>query len=104
MANLNDATYATSGSTLTWDAPSQIQTLAGFESFTAGPSAIAPAPGSHVALLEDEFGDTAFGAIRLPATAGKGVPSVVDWVVASMPNDPSGATWPMRTRTALPRT
>lgn len=93
LANLNKATYATSGSPLTWDAPSQIQTLAGFENFEAGTTGIAVAPGSHVALLEDEFGTTAFGAIKLPATVGSGAPSVVDWVVANMPNDPSGAGW-----------
>jgi hypothetical protein len=95
LANLNNATYATSGPPLTWDAPSQIQTLAGFETFTAGTTGIAVAPGSHVALLEDEFGTTAFGAIKLPSTAGNGVPSVVDWVVANMPKDPSGTGWEM---------
>lgn len=95
LANLNKATYATSGSPLTWDAPSQIQTLAGFETFTAGTTGIAVAPGSHVALLEDEYGTTAFGAIKLPSTASNGAPSVVDWVVANMPNDPSGNGWLM---------
>jgi hypothetical protein len=95
LANLNKAVYSTSGSPLTWDAPSQIQTLAGFETFNAGTTGIAVAPGSHVALLEDEFGTTAFGAIKLPSTASNGAPSVVDWVVANMPNDPSGTGWEM---------
>lgn len=95
LANLNKATYSTSGSTPTWDAPSQIQTLHGFGTFTAGTTGIAVAPGAHVALLEDEFGTTGFGAIELPSKAGSGAPSATDWVTAVMPNDPSGAGWEM---------
>lgn len=96
LANLNKATYSTSGSTPTWDAPSQIQTLHGFGTFTsAGTTGIAVAPGAHVAVLEDEFGTTGFGAIELPSTAGSGAPAATDWVTAVMPNDPSGAVWEM---------
>jgi hypothetical protein len=79
-----------------WTAPNQIQSFApAFANFGAGTTGITVAPGTHVGILEDEFGTTAFGAFRLPATSGKGTPAVQDWVSASMPNDPTGAPWLM---------
>jgi hypothetical protein len=54
---------------------------------------MAVASGAHEALVEQEFSDQFFGAIKLPATSGSGTPAAVDWVGASMPNDPSGTIW-----------
>ena len=79
-------------------APSRIQDFTpAFNKFGAGTTGITIAPGTHVGILEDEFGSTAFGAIRLPSTSGAawGTPIVQDWVSAVMPNDPTGAPWVM---------
>ena len=97
IADLTQATFnsATASGPPSWNAPSQLQSLPEFSGFGAGTTGITIAPGSHLGLLEDEFGTTAFGAIQLPSTSGTGTPSVVDWVVASMPNDPSGFPWSM---------
>lgn len=97
IADLTQArfTAGSGGVPGTWTAPGQLQDLPEFSTFTSGTTAIAIAYGAHQALLEDEYGTTAFGAIQLPSTSGKGTPAVQDWVVANMPNDPSGAAWQM---------
>jgi hypothetical protein len=43
-----------------------------------------------VGIVTDEFGGSAFGVIQLPATSGSGAPTVVDWVAATVPDDPTG--------------
>jgi hypothetical protein len=81
-----------------WNAPSQLQNLPEFKTylpFGSGTTAIAIAYGAHEALLIDEFGTTGFGVIQLPSAGGTGTPAIQDWVVANMPNDPSGASWRM---------
>jgi hypothetical protein len=89
-------TPGTGGAPGSWSAPNQIQDFTpAFANFTAGTTGITVAPGTHIGILEDEFGTTAFGAFRLPSTAGTGTPAVQDWVSASMPNDPTGAAWIM---------
>jgi ferredoxin len=96
LADLTQRTSDTSTSPPTWNAASQLQTLpSDWDTFTAGTTGIAVAYGDHLAFLEDEYGTTAFGALQLPAASGSGTPAVVDNVVASMPNDPSGAGWEM---------
>jgi hypothetical protein len=97
IADLTQATFTPGTGTApgTWNAPSQLQSLPQFSSFGAGTTGITVVSGAHVGLLEDEFGTTAFGAIQLPATSGTGTPAIQDWVVANMPNDPSGAGWTM---------
>jgi hypothetical protein len=94
IADLTQATFSP-GTPGTWNAPNQLQNLPEFSSFTAGTTGLSVASGSHVGILEDEFGTTAFGAIQLPATSGTGMPAIQDWVVANMPNDPTGAAWEM---------
>ena len=95
LADLTQAVFL-SGSPGTWSAPNQLQLLPEFrDDFSAGTTGIAVAYGAHVALLEDEFGEAAFGAISLPSTSGSGVPSVQDWVVAQMPDTPDAQSWLM---------
>ncbi len=78
------------------NAPSQAVTLGPeFASFLHGLTAIAVANGSHLALVADEFGTNAFGALQLPATAGLGLPTIIDSVTATMPSDPLGNLWEM---------
>jgi hypothetical protein len=60
-----------------------------------GTNGIAVAPGTHVAVVAGEFGGAGFGAVRLPASSGSGTPTVVDYVAANIPNDPSGRAWLM---------
>jgi hypothetical protein len=78
------------------NAPAQPQTLGPeFASFLHGLTAITVANGSHLALVADEFGTSAFGALQLPATSGIGLPAIVDSVTGQMPNDPLGNLWEM---------
>jgi hypothetical protein len=79
----------------TWSAPSQVQDLPEFAALGAGASGIAVAPGSHLAIVSGEFGGNAFGAIQLPSTSGAGIPAIVDWVQANVPDEPSGAPFSM---------
>jgi hypothetical protein len=95
LADLTQATY-TAGTPGTWSAPDQLQDLPPLNDyFTAGTTGIAVAFGAHTALLEDEFGTTAFAAILLPSTSGSGTPAVQDWAVAAMPNTPDEQGWLM---------
>jgi len=95
VTDLTQASFtpATSSATATWTAPNQLQNLPEFSTFSAGTTGITIAPGSHLGLLEDEFGNNAFGAIELPSTSGTGTPAITDWVVGVMPSDPSGFPW-----------
>ncbi len=80
----------------TWTAPNTIQDFTpAFNNFSAGTTGITVAPGTHVGILEDEFGSTAFAAFRLPSTSGSGTPLVQDWVSASMPDPSPGVPWTM---------
>jgi len=90
LADLTQAT-ATTGSSASWNAPNQIQTLS--ELSVNHMDGLAVAYGAHEALVEQEFSTQAFGAIKLPATSGTGTPAASDWVLASMPNDPSNTIW-----------
>lgn len=80
--------------TATWTAPSQLQDLPEFANLAAGTSGIAVAPGSHYAVVTGEFCcGGLFGAIQIPSNAGVGTPSVLDYVAANIPPDPSGTGW-----------
>jgi len=91
LADLTQATVNSSTTPPTWNAPNQIQSLS--ELSIGHMDGLAVAFGAHEALTEQEFGASAFGAIKLPAQAGSGTPAASDWVIGSMPNDPSGAPW-----------
>src|SRR5579885_10620 len=92
IADLTQATFV-SGAPGTWHAPSQFQDFPEFGSLAAGTSGIAVAPGTHLALVTGEFGGSVEGVIKMKSTSGSGIPSVVDWVAFTMPNDPSGTPW-----------
>ncbi len=95
IADLMQARVDASASPPTWTAPAQLQNLPELNFPSAGTTGIAVAYGAHEALLEDEFGTTNFGAIKLPSTSGSGTPAVQDWVAANMPNTPDGNGWTM---------
>ncbi len=96
LADLSQATYV-AGAPGSWSAPSQFQVFPEFAPLAAGTSGLAVAPGSHLAVMTGEFGsglaDPANGiaALQLPATSGSGTPAVVDYALAVMPTEPSGA-------------
>jgi hypothetical protein len=89
LADLTQATF--SGSK--WSAPFTIQTIADFSTFGAGTNGLAVATNSHLGIVTDEFGGNGFGVIELPATSGSGAPTLVDWVAATVPDDPTGTTF-----------
>lgn len=94
LADLMQATTATSTAPYSWNVPAkaaQFQALT--ELSTGDMNGLAVAFGAHEALTEEEFDGNAFGAIKLPSTSGSGTPAASDWVLAAMPNDPSGAAW-----------
>ena len=95
IADLTQATFTSGTPAGTWSAPSQLESLPEFVSLAAGASGLAVAPGTHLAVVTGEFGGSAFGGMQLPATSGTGTPALVDYVVANVPNDPSGAPWQM---------
>jgi len=100
LFDLSQATFtAASGGSATgsWNTNGkQIQTLSAlYPNFGNGITGISVVSGMHLALLDDQSGNSGFGAIVLPSSSGTGTPAVTDYVVASMPNDPSGAAWTM---------
>lgn len=95
IADLTQATFIT-GSPGTWTAPSQVQFFHDFDAMLNGTCGIAVAPGTHLGIVIGEGGESEFapdnliGAIQLPSTSGSGKPAVVDFVAATMPNEPDG--------------
>ena len=87
FTDLTQATF--SGNT--WSAPNAVRTFSEFGQLLSGVSAIAVAPTSHLGIVTDESNGSAFGVIQLPASAAP--LNLTDWVVATMPNDPSGNPW-----------
>lgn len=91
LVNMNSITF-TPGSPGTYTAPNTTATLVTSYSFSAGLSGSAVAQGSgHLAVVTGEFGGTTFAVLKLPATAGTGVPSLVDYAVAAIPSTTSCA-------------
>jgi hypothetical protein len=87
LANLTQATF-TGG---TWSAPSQLEQLVNTTGFSAGVTGMAVAPGStHLGVISGEFGGNTFAAMKLPDSAGTGVPALVDYVSAYLPATPDG--------------
>ena len=89
ITDLTQATF-TAGSPGTWTAPGHFTDFPEFGEFAAGTSGIAVAPGSHLALVNGEFGGNQFGVVVLPSTSGSGTPSFGDYVAALLPNTPNG--------------
>ena len=92
IADLKQATFTT-GTPSTWSAASQFQNFPEFDTFEAGTSGIAVAPGSHFGVVTGEFGGALEGVIQLPSTSGSGIPKVTDWVAFTVPDDPSSKPW-----------
>lgn len=87
----------TPGTPGTWTAASNTQYFPEFAGLVGGTSAVAVAPGStHLGVVAGEFSPAVgvgglpnsnlVGFIQLPATSGSGMPAVVDYVLAAMPN------------------
>ena len=97
LADLSQATF-TPGSPGSWTSPSTVFTLSGSSllPLAAGTSGISVAQGSsHLAIVTGEFGGNTFAIVELQPSSGTGgaAPTVVDWVVAAMPNTPDGSVF-----------
>ncbi len=93
LSNLGH-TRLTAGTPGTWAAPTTVQNLPEVaKSFQTGAAELAIASGLHQAIIADEDSTNAFGVLQLPTSALKGAPSIQDYAVAQMPNDPSGTQW-----------
>ncbi|HKV53698.1 MAG TPA: right-handed parallel beta-helix repeat-containing protein [Candidatus Binataceae bacterium] len=93
LADLSKATFTPGTPSGTWSAPSQLQNVPEFESFSAGTNGIAVAQGTHTGVVTGEFGGNLFGAILLPATSGSGTPALADWVACNVPSPSGGVPW-----------
>ena len=89
IADLTQATFVT-GTPGSWTAPSQNTNFPEFYAMGAGTSGIAVAPGSHLAIVEGEFGSNQIAAVTLPSASGSGTPAFGDYVSAFMPATPDG--------------
>jgi hypothetical protein len=92
IADLTQATFDTTKGTWT-DTASQVQSFPEFLALSSQTCGIAVAPGKHFGLVTGEFGGNLEGVIQLPASSGTGTPAVLDWVVFTVPNEPTGATF-----------
>jgi hypothetical protein len=97
IANLAQATYVP-GPPGTWTAPQQFRSFPEFNfvqngGTVVGPTGIAVAPGSHYAVVAGEFGGNRMGVVQLPPNPVTGVPNVLDYVAASLPNTPDTRVW-----------
>ncbi len=89
IAELKQATFTPGSPAGSWTASEQLQNFPEFNGLAAGTSAIAVAPGStHQGIVAGEFGGSTVGVIQLPGTSGSGMPSVVDYAYATLPNTP----------------
>jgi len=97
MFDLGQASFDTA-SKMWSDTGAQIQTLTEMTNLSNGLTGIAIPPGKSLAIVADRHerfgGSTGFGALSLPTSAG-GTPALVDWVQATMPNDPLRRPWRM---------
>jgi hypothetical protein len=103
LTDLTQAVFTPGSPAGTWTAPWVLQTIPEFAPYTsteAGTDGIAVAPGSHLGIVTGEFptppsAGNAIIAIELPSTSGSGTPSLVDYAVATLPNDPGGNPFSM---------
>ncbi len=95
LADLNQATFTPGSPAGTWSAPQKLQHFPEFVSLSAGTSAIAAAGGSHIAVVNGEFGGNLIGAVQLPSTPGTGgaVPAATDYIVCTIPKTPDKLDW-----------
>jgi len=103
LTDLSQANFSSGSPTGNWTAPSQFQNLPEFDPYQTSESGIsgaAIAQGSHLGILTGEFPaspgpSNAVVAIQLPSTSGIGTPSLVDYAVANLPDDPDGNPFSM---------
>ena len=98
LSNLKFAKYDTASGT--WDAPSQIFSMPELAEpgdgglFTYGTTAIATAPRKHLGILGQEYTyNNHFAVFQLQDNPGNGVPTIVDYAVATIPQDPNSNNW-----------
>ena len=91
ISDLSQATYV-NGLPGSISAPYQIVNFPEFNFTNAGASGIAVAPGSHLAVVADEFGGNDFGVVTLPSVSGPGtgIPNFGDYAAAHLPATPDG--------------
>jgi hypothetical protein len=73
-----------------WTAPGGYVNFPEFQAFQYGTNSIAVAPGSQLAVVAGEAGDSHVAVVQLPPSSGKGNPAFGDYVIAKMPNTPDG--------------
>jgi len=84
MVNLNNISF---GAT-TYTAPNSVTLMSTNYTTQYGFNGSAVAQGSgHLAVLAGEFGDNLFAVVKLPAAAGTGTPSLVDYVITKIPSN-----------------
>ena len=95
VADLSQATFssAAAGGARVWSAPAQMQDLPELLGVANGTAGVSVASGTHLGILQGDSLTNVVVAVRLPSTAGRGTPALQDWVIATLPNDPSGAPW-----------
>lgn len=87
ITDLTQATFV-SGAPDTWSAPGQSVRFPEFAPMGAGTTGIAVAPGSHLAIVEGEFGTNEIAAVTLPSASGSGTPAFGDYATALLPPTP----------------
>jgi hypothetical protein len=91
ITDLTKITFTAGSPAGTWTAPGQFVTLADLS--YGRNSGISVAPGSHLMVTSGEFGGNQVGVLQLPSSSGNGVPNVVDYAGALLPNTPDGNAW-----------
>ena len=91
LTDLTKAKFTAGSPAGTWTAPGQFVTLSDLS--RGRNSGISVAPGSHLLVTSGEFGGNQVGVLQLPSSSGTGVPTVVDYAGALLPNTPDGNIW-----------
>jgi hypothetical protein len=93
ITDLTQATFMPGSPIGTWTAPGQVVSFPEFANFVNGTNGISFVPACHLAIITGEDGGNQFGALLLPSTSGSGIPGVVDYAAATLPNTPDGHTF-----------
>jgi hypothetical protein len=96
LTNLAQKTFTPGSPAGTWTAPSTFMNLPDFASYAgaeSGTSGIAVDSTTHLGIITGEFPNppsagNAIIVFQLPSNQVSGIPALVDWVVAVLPNDP----------------
>ena len=105
ITDLTQATFTPGSPIGSWTAPFTLLSIPEFVPYNdteEGTDGIAIAQGTHLGIVTGEFphpnatpAANAIVAIQLPSTSGSGTPALQDYVVANLPNDPSGHVFSM---------